>query len=60
MRIGRKCRLIYLNLQTYTRTNQNNDYKRTMHKIQFRSSFNRVQPQQSPEPKYTENITEKS
>ena len=32
-RIGRKCRLIQ------TRTEQNNDHTRMMHKIQFRSSF---------------------
>ena len=32
-RIGRECRIIY------TRTEQNNDHTRIMHKIQFRSSF---------------------
>ena len=37
-RIGRKCRPIQ------TRTEQNNDYMRIMHKIQFRSSFRRRIP----------------
>ena len=34
--IGRKCRLIS------TRTEQNNDHTRIMHKIQFRSSFKQI------------------
>ena len=37
-RIGRKCRPIQ------TRTEQNNDYTRIMHKIQFRCSFKRRIP----------------